>query len=87
MSRVARDPQIQARAPVPSKEAKRRVGRAAATWAVLALGSIVTMTALIVWHLIRRGRLIREGLQPPRKVDLTEVQPSEPAPASAPKGG
>jgi hypothetical protein len=74
MSRFAGDQRLWAAAPVVnSPEAKRRLARLTATWAALALGSIVTMTALIVWHLIRRGRLIREGLPPPRDVDLAAV--------------
>ena len=47
-------------------EDRRRIGRAAALWGYLALGAVVTMTALILWHLARRGRLIRDRLGPPR---------------------
>jgi len=32
------------------------------------------MGILIIWHLVRRGRLIREGLAPPRVVPLPEVE-------------
>jgi hypothetical protein len=55
-------------------EDRRRIGRAAALWGYLALGSIVTMTALILWHLARRGRLIRDRLGPPRVVRLPELE-------------
>lgn len=29
---------------------------------------------LAIWHLLRRGRLIREGLSPPKDVRLPDVQ-------------
>jgi hypothetical protein len=66
----------------PWGEGRRRVGRAAATWLALALASIVTLGSLVVWHLIRRGRLIREGLGPPRIVD--RLDPERPVPEHAP---
>jgi hypothetical protein len=81
MSRFARDQSLWGAAPealTRSEEAKRRIARVTATWGALALGSIVMMTVLIIWHLIRRGRLIREGLQPPREVGLVELQPPDP---------
>jgi hypothetical protein len=59
---------------LPWGEGRRRVGRAAATWLALALVSIVTLGALVVWHLIRRGRLIRESLGPPRIVDRPDLE-------------
>jgi hypothetical protein len=90
MSRYGRGQGLWAAVPAPSvrsPEAKRRVGRAAAIWGALALGSIVTITAMIIWHLIRRGRLIRERLQPPRKVDLAVPMPADPGPAPEPAPG
>ena len=38
----------------------------------MGLVSLGAIGGLVVWHLVRRGRLIREGLSPPRKVGLTE---------------
>jgi hypothetical protein len=49
-------------------EARPRVGKAIA--ALLGAG-LVTLTALgglLIWHIMRRGRLIRERLNPPRIV-------------------
>jgi hypothetical protein len=49
-------------------EARRRLGRAVAYLlgtAVIALGAI---GALLIWHLVRRGRLIQQRLNPPRNV-------------------
>lgn len=54
-------------------EARRRIGRAVAAWMALALTAVVTVTTLIVWHLVRRGRLIRETLPPPRAGILPEL--------------
>jgi hypothetical protein len=59
----------------PSAEAHRRIARAAATWGLLTLGSVAVLAALIVWHLVRRGRLIRQNLGPPRVVRLPEIPP------------
>lgn len=56
-------------------EAGRRVGRIAVVWLVLALGTIVVLSALVVWHLLRRGRLIRSSLGPPRMVQLPVFEP------------
>ncbi|HEV3166186.1 MAG TPA: hypothetical protein VGZ22_19330, partial [Isosphaeraceae bacterium] len=59
---------------LPRTEARRRVGEAAATWLGLSLASISAVSALVVWHLVRRGRLIRERLPPPRIVpDLDDA--------------
>ena len=42
------------------------------------LGAILlgvgAVSFLAIWHLLRRGRLIREGLSPPRDVTLPDVQ-------------
>jgi hypothetical protein len=35
--------------------------------------SIGAIGALVIWHLVRRGRLIRESLGPPRGVELPEL--------------
>ena len=59
----------------PSPESRRRIAHATATWGFLTLGTVATLAALIIWHLIRRGRLIREGLGPPRVVRLPEISP------------
>jgi hypothetical protein len=40
------------------------------------LGSVVAVAALAIGHLVRRGRLIRAGLAPPRRTDLSEHDPS-----------
>jgi hypothetical protein len=62
-------------------EDRRRIGRAVAEWGALALASVSVLSALVVWHLVRRGRLIRENLGPPRVVQLPEGEPAaEPAP-------
>src|SRR5262249_7457794 len=57
--------------------ARRRIARAAATWGGLAVFTIVALAALTIWHLIRRGRLIREGLGPPRVVHLPDLERNE----------
>lgn len=41
------------------------------------VATIAVLGALIVWHLLRRGRLIREGLSPPRPVQLPVIDPTD----------
>ena len=57
--------------------ARRRVKRLAATWMGLVLAAMSTLSALILWHLIRRGRLLRENLGPPREVRWEEIDPTD----------
>jgi hypothetical protein len=54
-------------------EARRRLARAVAPLlgtVVVALGAI---GMLLIWHLVRRGRLIQQRLNPPRIVRMPEV--------------
>jgi hypothetical protein len=58
---------------------RRRIARVAADWGALTLGTLTTLVALILWHLVRRGRLLRQGLHPPRDVRLPEeISPQRP---------
>jgi hypothetical protein len=59
-------------------EARPRLGRALATLLGVGVGCIGILGALILWHLVRRGRLIREGLKPPREARLPDLGTSEP---------
>ncbi|WZO96308.1 hypothetical protein EP7_003299 [Isosphaeraceae bacterium EP7] len=54
-------------------EARRRLGEAATSLLGWGLAGIVALGALAIWHLVRRGRLIRDGLAPPRDVQLPEI--------------
>ncbi len=51
---------------------RRRIGRAVATWGGMTLSGVVLLTAFVLWHLVRRGRLLRDRLGPPRVVQLPE---------------
>ena len=42
------------------------------------IASIGVLGALMIWHLVRRGRLIRESLSPPRDVRLPDLGPADP---------
>lgn len=55
--------------PTARTRAKRRVARVVALWGGLALSAIALLGALAIWHIIRRGRVLREGSAPPRPVD------------------
>jgi hypothetical protein len=67
----------QAPAPAVDPEAYRRIGHAAATWLGLTLAAIAILSVGVIWHLVRRGRLIRERLGPPRAVQLPELEPGQ----------
>jgi len=58
-------------------QARSRVGRAVAVLLGTSLVALAVIGALVIWHLIRRARLIRERLNPPRKVWLPEIPADE----------
>lgn len=60
---------------------RARIGRAVAALLASGLVGIAALGTLAVWHLVRRGRLIRERLGPPKDVRLPAV---EPQPSSRP---
>lgn len=54
-------------------EAKKRLGEAVGALLGTVLVSLAVLGGLLIWHLIRRGRLIRERQAPPRIVRLPEL--------------
>jgi len=58
-------------------QARARLGRAIAVLLGTTLVALAALGALVIWHLIRRGRLIRERLNAPRKVWLPETPADE----------
>jgi hypothetical protein len=58
-------------------DARPRVSRAVASLLAASVAAIAVLGALIIWHLVRRGRLIREGLNRPRPVRWPVVDPVE----------
>ncbi|GIW88447.1 MAG: hypothetical protein KatS3mg108_2771 [Isosphaeraceae bacterium] len=48
---------------------RRRVGEAVRLWGGIALGGVLILGGLTIWHLKRRGWLVRERLGPPRDVE------------------
>lgn len=61
-------------------QARPRLARAVGSLLAASVAGFAAIGVLLIWHLVRRGRLIREGLQPPRTVRLTEVELIEPVP-------
>jgi hypothetical protein len=55
-------------------EARPRLGKAIAALLGTGLVTLAALCGLLIWHIMRRGRLIRERLNPPRV-----VQPLKPA--------
>jgi uncharacterized iron-regulated membrane protein len=92
----AEKPKSPDRAPVPGEpkrsrlrqildeqpEARPRLGRAIAAALGTFLVSLTILSALLMWHLARRGRMIRERLKPPREVELPEFPRDEVDPQS-----
>jgi hypothetical protein len=54
-------------------ESRPRLARAFFELAATTLVAVAAIGALLIWHVIRRGRLIRERLSAPRAVDLPDV--------------
>jgi hypothetical protein len=64
---------------------RAKKAEAALLWAAISLGGVVILAAFVLWHLSRRGRLIRDRLGPPapRSVEFDDVpdrhaQPPQP---------
>jgi hypothetical protein len=58
-------------------EARGRLGRAIAVLLGTGLFAFAAFGALLIWHIVRRGRLIRERLSAPRIVRLPEFPARE----------
>jgi hypothetical protein len=54
-------------------EARKRLGQAVASLLGTALVALAAIGGLLIWHLVRRGRLIRERQAPPRIVHLPNL--------------
>jgi hypothetical protein len=58
-------------------EARPRIGRAIAVLLGTGLVALAAFGVLLIWHVVRRGRLIRERLSAPRVVRLPEFPTPE----------
>ncbi len=58
-------------------EVRPRLGRAIAMLLGTGLIAFAAVGGLLIWHIIRRGRLIRERLSAPRVVHLPEFPTQE----------
>jgi hypothetical protein len=63
-------------------EARSRLGRAVAVLLGTVLLSLIALTVFLIWHLIRRGRLIRDRLEPPRPSRLEPLDGGSTPPTS-----
>jgi hypothetical protein len=55
--------------------ARGRVSRAVASLLAASVVSIAVLGALLIWHMVRRGRMIRQRLAPPRPVRWPAPEP------------
>ena len=65
-------------------DARPRVSKAVASLLAVSIVAIAALGALLIWHVVRRGRLIRERLDPPRPVRWPAIEPIEPRKPSPP---
>lgn len=56
-------------------DARPRVSRAVASLLAASVVALAAIGVLVIWHLVRRGRLIRERLDPPRPVRWPDIEP------------
>lgn len=71
---------------------RRLVERAVLLWSGLTLAGIAIVAGFVIWHLVRRGRLLRDRLGPPKIVEWPELPArpdaletvTEPGPAPRP---
>jgi hypothetical protein len=57
--------------------ARRQLGEAVAALLGAALVALAAIGGLVIWHLVRRGRIIRERLGPPKIVRMPEPRDLE----------
>jgi hypothetical protein len=55
--------------------ARGRVRSAVVSLLAASVASIAVVGALAIWHLVRRGRMIRQRLAPPRPVRWPPLEP------------
>jgi hypothetical protein len=53
---------------------RRRLGEAVAALLGTALVALVALGGLLIWHLVRRGRIIRDRLDPPKIVRMPDLE-------------
>ncbi len=58
---------------------RRRLRARPELWGLLTLSSVVALSAAAIWHLIRRGRLLRASLSPPRPSSRRESPRVDPS--------
>lgn len=79
-------PRSRLRALLEHPRARAPVTRAVVGLLAVALVSVGALGALVVWHLLRRGRLIRDRLGPPRDTLLSSLETEETNPRRPPDG-
>ncbi len=65
-------------------EERTRIGRAVVGLLGWGLVATAVLGLLALWHLVRRGRVLRANLARPRSVSLPEPDPTPPNPSNGP---
>ena len=67
------------------KPAERaRIGKVVAGLLAWGLVASAALGLLALWHLVRRGRILRANLARPKAVSLPDPEPPQPSPPSGP---
>lgn len=64
--------------------ARKRVGQAIALWGFITLGLTALIGVFTLWHLARRGRLLRQRTLPPITREMELPRPDDGNAATAP---
>lgn len=49
-------------------EDRKKIVNATRLWGLLTLSGVLLLAAFTIWHIVRRGRILRSSLAPPRVV-------------------
>lgn len=57
--------------------ARAKAARAVRLWGGMTLSLVAVLSSLVIWHLVRRGRLIQSGLGPARPNTRLSLPPTD----------
>lgn len=57
---------------------RKAAAQAVRLWAGVTLSSVVILSLFVIWHLVRRGRVLQGSLAPPRPLERLEIPSVEP---------
>ena len=70
-------PGVGSRPLLPPSKGRRQAAGAAWLWATVTLSLISTLAAFTIWHLVRRGRVLRSRLGPVKNIQPLDAPEPE----------